>query len=94
MFWMRIGLKQSRDSSVGMATGYGLDDAGIALPCPGRGNNFHFFVSSRPALGPTQPPIQWVIGALSPGVKRPRRYTNHSPPISAEVKKTTLWRGA
>jgi hypothetical protein len=25
---------------------------------------------SRPALRPTQPPIQWVPGALSPGVKR------------------------
>jgi hypothetical protein len=28
--------------------------------------------ASRPALGPTQPPIQWVPGALSPGVKRGR----------------------
>jgi hypothetical protein len=30
-----------------------------------------FFVARcvRPALGPTQPPIQWIIGVLSPGVK-------------------------
>jgi hypothetical protein len=30
-----------------------------------------FFLASatRPALGPTQPPIQWVLGALTPGVK-------------------------
>jgi hypothetical protein len=25
--------------------------------------------SSRPALGPTQPPVQWVLEALSPGIK-------------------------
>jgi len=24
---------------------------------------------SRSALGPTQPPIQWVVGALTPEVK-------------------------
>jgi hypothetical protein len=28
--------------------------------------------ASKPALGPTQPPLQWVPGALSPGVKRGR----------------------
>jgi hypothetical protein len=33
------------------------------------------------ALGPTQPPIQWVPGALSLGVKRPGREADHSPPI-------------
>jgi hypothetical protein len=37
-------------------------------------------------LGPTQPPIQWVWGALSLGVKRPGREADHSPPSSAEVK--------
>jgi hypothetical protein len=41
---------------------------------------------SRTALGPTQPPIQWVPGALSLGVKRPGREAYHSPPSSAEVK--------
>jgi len=35
---------------------------------------------------PTQPPIQWVPGALSPGVKRPGRETDHSPPSSTVVK--------
>jgi hypothetical protein len=28
--------------------------------------------ASRPALGHTQPPVQWVPGVLSPGVKRGR----------------------
>jgi hypothetical protein len=41
---------------------------------------------SRTALGPTQPPIQWVPGALPLGVKRPGREVDHSPPSSAEVK--------
>jgi len=48
------------------------------------------FFSSPPCLeqlwGPTQPPIQWVSGALSLGVKQPRCEADHSPPPSAEVK--------
>jgi hypothetical protein len=37
-------------------------------------------------MGPTQPPIQWVPGAISLGVKRPGREADHSPPSSAVVK--------
>jgi hypothetical protein len=40
------------------------------------------------ALGSTQPPIQWVRVAVSPGVKRPGRDADNSPPSSAEVKNT------
>jgi hypothetical protein len=40
---------------------------------------------SSPALGPTQPPIQLVSGALSLEVKRPGREAEHSPPSNAEV---------
>jgi hypothetical protein len=47
---------------------------------------FLFITASRIALGPTQPPIQWVPGALPLGVKRPGREADHSPPSSAEVK--------
>jgi hypothetical protein len=39
----------------------------------------------RADLGPTQPPIQWVLGCL-PGVRRPRRDADHSAPSSIEVK--------
>jgi hypothetical protein len=37
---------------------------------------------SRPALGPTQPPVQWVPG-LSRGKERPGRDADPSPPSSA-----------
>jgi hypothetical protein len=50
-----------------------------------------FSMSSRPALGPTQPPIQWVPWTLSPGVKRPGHEADHSPPTSAEVKKMWIY---
>jgi hypothetical protein len=47
---------------------------------------FLFSTASRPAPGPTQPPIQWVPGPLSPGVKWPGREVDHLPPSNAGVK--------
>jgi len=41
---------------------------------------------SRTALGPTQPPIQGVLGALSLVVKGLGHEADHSPPSSAKVK--------
>jgi hypothetical protein len=67
-------------SSVGIALRYGLDDRGSRARFPAGAG------VSRTALGPTQPPIQWVPGALSLGVKRPGCEADHSPPSSAEVK--------
>jgi hypothetical protein len=40
---------------------------------------------------PTQPPIQWLPWDFSGGVKRQRREADHSPPTSAEVKKTWIF---
>ena len=48
---------EGRDSLVSTATGYGLDVSGFESRC-GR----DFTHPSRPAVGPTQPPIQWVPG--------------------------------
>jgi hypothetical protein len=43
-------------SVVGVATGYWLDDRS-RTSSPGRVKSFLFSTSSRPALGPAQPPI-------------------------------------
>jgi hypothetical protein len=77
---------KSRDNAVGIATAYGLGDQGVRVWVLVAARIF--FASSRPVLGPIQPPFQWVLGALSPGVKRPGREADHLPPTSAEVKKT------
>jgi hypothetical protein len=68
---------KSRDSSVGIALGYGLDDRGQGI--------FLFTTASRTALGPTQPPIQWVPGTPL-GVELSGHETDHSPTSSAKVK--------
>jgi hypothetical protein len=58
---------------------------------PSSGKIFLLSTSSRPVLGPTQLPIQWVPRALSPGVKWPGREADHSAPTSAEVKTTWIY---
>ena len=50
-------LERGLDSSVGIATGYGLDGPGIESRW---GRDFPHL--SRPALRPTKPPVQWVPG--------------------------------
>jgi hypothetical protein len=66
---------------------YGLDDRAIGVRSPGGRGFFPLSSVSRPALGPTQPPVQWVPGVLSPRVKaRPGHDADHSPPSSSEVE--------
>jgi hypothetical protein len=64
---------------------------------------FLYSTASGPALGPTQPPVQWAPSALSQGVKRSENEACHSPPPSAAIKNggvipplphTSSWRGA
>jgi hypothetical protein len=50
--------------------GYGLDDRRIGVRFTAGSRDFLFSTAFRPALGPTQPPSQWVPGALSPWAKR------------------------
>jgi hypothetical protein len=47
---------------------------------------FLFTTMSRPALESTQPPLQWVPGALSLEVKQPGHEADHSALSSAKAK--------
>jgi hypothetical protein len=60
----------------GIATRYGLDGPGIETPW---GRDYPH--PSRPALGPTQPPIQMVLG-----LSRGHGVDHNPPPSSAKVK--------
>jgi hypothetical protein len=53
---------------------------------PSRGKRYLSTKTSRLTLGCTQLPFQWVLEALSQGVKRPGREDDHSPTSSAKVK--------
>jgi len=66
---------------VGIATGYRLDCPRIEFR---RGQDFPHL--SKPALGHTQPPVQWVTGYF-PGVKRPGRGFDHPPHLAPRLKK-------
>jgi hypothetical protein len=57
LFLHITSLTRGRDSSIGIVTRYGLEGPGIESRC---GRDFPHL--SRPALGPTQPPVQWVPG--------------------------------
>ena len=55
IFGVRYKSSNGPGSVVGIPTGYGLDGPGIESRW---GRNFSHL--SRPALGPIQPPVQWV----------------------------------
>jgi hypothetical protein len=69
-----------RDSSVGIATRYGLDGPGIESQW---GRDFPH--PSTPALASTQPPVKGT-GSFFQRAKRPGHGVDHPPPSSAEVK--------
>jgi hypothetical protein len=85
---IRHELMRDRGSSVSIVSGYGLDDRAIEVRFPDKDKRIFPLVSvCRPALGPTQPPVQWVPGGPFPGAKaQPRRDADRSPPSSAEAE--------
>jgi hypothetical protein len=77
-------------SAVGIATVYGLVDRGVGVRVPVGSRIFcYLLVQTGYGVHPT-PYIQWIRGALFPGVKRPGLETD-SPPTSAEVKKMWIY---
>jgi hypothetical protein len=91
ILWDLVPTLRSRDSTVCIATGYGLNDRGVGVRVP-EGSRI-FSSPSRPdrLWGPPKPPIQWVPGAVSTAVKRPEREADHSSPASVEVKKMWIY---
>jgi hypothetical protein len=53
---------------------------------PGECDFFLLASASKPGLGATWPPTQWVSGALAPGVKRSGLEADDSLPSSDEVR--------
>jgi hypothetical protein len=78
-----IILSRGGADGIAIAAGDGLDGQGSI---PGKGKIFIFSTASKSALGPTQPPLQWVPGAIFPGVKRPGLQADNLPSSRAEVK--------
>jgi hypothetical protein len=81
----RDSLLKSRGSSVSIVTTLRALRPRYCSQKVGKGL-FLFTTTSRPTVGPTQPPVQWVRGALCLELKRPWHEGNHSPSCSAEIK--------
>jgi hypothetical protein len=62
-------------SSVSIVSIYGLDDRAIEVRSPAEAKDISLASVSTPALGSTLLPVQWVLGVLSPRVKRDRGVT-------------------
>jgi hypothetical protein len=76
----------SQDSII-YGLGYRLDD--LQFRSQYRQVILFFSKTSRQTLKPSQPPIQWVMGPLSLGEKRPGHETDHS--LSSCVKVKNEW---
>jgi hypothetical protein len=78
-------ITRSGDNSIVILTDYGLDGRGIRDRFPA-GTRFFFSTASKPDLCSANSPIQLVLGALSPGVKRPEREADQSPHPELRLK--------
>jgi hypothetical protein len=79
----------SRDSSVGIATHYGLEDYGGGSSRPDSVKKFSLLRIVQTGSGVHPTSYKMGTAGSIPGVKRQGREADHSPPTSAEVKK--MW---
>jgi hypothetical protein len=84
-------LEKSRDSLVGIATGYGLDDQGGQEFESRYGKKFSLFHIVQTGSGVQPTSYKMGTGGSFTEVKRQGREANHSPPTSAEVKKMWIY---
>jgi hypothetical protein len=82
LVWIRVGCRHFR---FGISSFYEITSKYTVISVPVL-SNFHFSMSSGPALGSTQPPIKWVSGTKLQGPE-----ADHSPPTSAEIKKMWIY---
>jgi hypothetical protein len=90
-FWhVRIFLFNLSEFAVGIATGYALDDleAGVRVPV---GSKSSLLNVVQTGSGVHRTSYTVGTGGSFPGVKRPVREADHSPPTSAEVKKMWIY---
>jgi hypothetical protein len=80
IYFFPVAINRDRDSSVGTATCYGLDDPGIEFRCR---RDFPHPSNTGPAAHPTSYTVD--TGSFL-RVKWPVRGVDHPPPTSAEVK--------
>jgi hypothetical protein len=83
--YINCGFKSQPGRSVSIVSGYGLGDREIEVRFSAEAKGFFLQPVSRSALGPTQPPVQWVPRVLSQGLKRGQGVTLTTHQSSAKV---------
>jgi len=79
----RIYITRAGEAPSVLWLGHRLNDRGST---PTELGILFFAATSRPAPGPIQPPMQWVLGATSPGANWPGHEADHSSPTNADDK--------
>jgi hypothetical protein len=75
--------------AVSIVSGYGLDDRAIKVRSPADEKIVSFSLEVQTGTGATQPPIQWVLGVLSPGLKSGRGVTQTTHPLLVPKSRTS-----